>query len=46
MALLCAEFVDDPTLLAQAKDEFASSTDGYSYKAAISDGAEPPKPHI
>jgi aminobenzoyl-glutamate utilization protein B len=46
MAITAAQLVDDPTLLAQAKVEFEERTGDFTYKAAIPEGAEPPKPHI
>lgn len=46
MAIAAAEIVDDPDLLARARDEFQRATDGYTYRAPIPEGAEPPKPYI
>jgi len=46
MAITAAQIVDDPDLLARAKAEFAQATDGYEYRAAIPEGAEPPQPYI
>ncbi len=46
MAIVAAQLIDDPDLLKQAKDEFARVTEGYTYKAPIPEGAEPPKPHV
>jgi aminobenzoyl-glutamate utilization protein B len=46
MAITAAELVNDPALLARAKDEFASATEGYEYHAAIPEGATPPQPYI
>ncbi len=46
MAVTAAQLIDDPALLAQAKVEFEQATGDFTYKAAIPEGAEPPKPHI
>jgi len=46
MAITAAELVNDPALLARAKDEFQQATDGFEYKAAIPEGATPPQPYI
>lgn len=46
MAITAAQLVDDSELLQKAKDEFTTSTDGYTYEAPIPEGTEPPKPHI
>ncbi len=44
MAITGAEFVLDPALLQQAKDEFAASTAGRPYACPIPDHVQPRKP--
>jgi aminobenzoyl-glutamate utilization protein B len=46
MAITAAQLIDDPDLLTQAQAEFKEQTSGYEYRAAIPEGAVPPKPHI
>ncbi|HEX5163921.1 MAG TPA: hypothetical protein VFV93_00890 [Thermomicrobiales bacterium] len=41
-----AQLVGDPDLLVTATAEFNERADGFTYKAAIPEGAELPKPHI
>lgn len=45
MAVTAAQLIDDPDLVARARDEFAQATDGYTYRAPIPEGGEPPKLH-
>jgi hypothetical protein len=45
-AVTAAQFVNDPTLRAQATGQFEEHTGDFIYKPAIPEGAEPPKPHI
>jgi aminobenzoyl-glutamate utilization protein B len=44
MAITGAEFILDPALLQQAKDEFAASTAGRPYQCPIPDHVQPRKP--
>jgi aminobenzoyl-glutamate utilization protein B len=46
MAITAAELIDNPDLLAKARDEYCQATSGYTYRAPIPEGATPPKPYI
>jgi aminobenzoyl-glutamate utilization protein B len=46
MAITASELVDDPDLLARAQAEFRQATAGYTYRAPIPEGAQPPQPFV